>query len=276
MTGHSDGFLPVENGRLYYEVDGPAGAPTLTLVHAGVATLRTWDEQMAGFVAAGYCVIRYDQCGFGRTESQDATFSNRDDIHSLLDHVGVASTALVGLSRGGTIALDFALEHPERVNALVICATTPSGFDFAEPEMDAVWAEEERLEALEDWDAIVELETRIWLDGPGQSPDRVPAHIRDRMRADNRDNYRGQGRGQPRPLDPPAVGRMAEVSVPTLIAWGNLDTATIAAGGDAMTAGIRGARRHVFPGTAHMLNLEHPEAFERLVLDFLAASGAGA
>lgn len=275
MTDHHEDFLAVPGGRLYFEVEGHAAARPLTLIHAGVANLRMWDEHVPVFVAAGYRVIRYDTRGFGRTTSDDVSFSNRDDLKDLMDHLGVTRTALVGLSRGGTIALDFALEYPDRVNALVIASTGPSGFEFPEPELDATWAALERLEAAENWDAVVDLETRLWTDGPGQPEDRVPSAMRERMRAMNRDNHRGQGYGQPRPLEPPAVGRLAEVAVPALILWGDLDVPGVPPGSEAMAAGIRDSRKHVFAGAAHMINLEQPELFERLVLEFLEPSGLG-
>ena len=182
-----------------------------------------WDEHVPAFTAAGHRVIRYDTRGFGRTTSEDVPFSNRADLCALLDHFGVERTALAGLSRGGTIALDFALENPDRVSALIIGATSPSGFDFAEPEMEPLWEEMERLEAADDWDAVVDLGTRLWTDGLGQPEDRVSPDVRRRMRTWDRDNYRGQGQGQPQPLQPSATGRLAEVHVPTLVTWGDLD-----------------------------------------------------
>lgn len=104
-------YLDVSGGRLYFEVAAPDGGPAapplpaLTLIHAGVANLRMWDEHVPAFAGGGYRVIRYDTRGFGRTQSDDVPFSNRDDIRQLLDHLSVAKIALVGISRGGTIAL---------------------------------------------------------------------------------------------------------------------------------------------------------------------------
>src|SRR5688500_18397204 len=96
------GFLDVPGGRPYYEVDGE-GHP-LTLVHAGIANLRMWDDQVPAF-AERYRVIRYDTRGFGRTETEDVSFSNRADLAALLDHLEAPSTYLVGASRSGQIAL---------------------------------------------------------------------------------------------------------------------------------------------------------------------------
>lgn len=271
MSDAVTGYLDVPGARLYHEVDGE-GLP-LTLVHAGVAHLRMWDEQVDAFSSA-YRVVRYDTRGFGRTTSTDVAFSNRDDLRLLLDHLGIDRTHLVGLSRGATIALDFTLEHPDRVSALVFASSTPSGFDFEGPPEDQVyWEELERLEEAHDWDAVVDREVRYWTDGPGQSPERVAPTVREAMTRWGLENYRAeQPYGQPQPLEPPAVGRLGEVRVPTLVLWGDLDAASVLAGSPAVADGIAGARRRVVGGAAHMINLEQPAAFDQALLEFLRSA----
>jgi pimeloyl-ACP methyl ester carboxylesterase len=143
--------------------------------------------------------------------------------------------------------------------------------------MDATWTQMEGLEEAKDWVPLVELETQVWTDGFGQPPDRVRPDVRERMVRWNLENYRAEGgSGQPQPLQPPAAGRLADVKVPTLVTWGDLDVPDIPAGGAAMVSGIAGARQHVFEGAAHMINLEFPDEFNRLVLDFLAEADSSA
>lgn len=265
-------FLDVPGGRLAYEVQGDG--PALTLIHAGVAHLRMWDEQLP-VLTERYRVIRYDTRGFGRTRSEEVEFSNRADLRALLDHLGVESTHLLGISRGGSIALDVALESPERVRSLVVVAASPIGFEHEGPSMDAVWARMEELYEAKAWDELVEMETALWTDGPGQSADRVEPDLRRRMTAWNLENYRAEpGEGKPQPLDPPAVGRLAEVSMPTLVVWGDLDEAGVLAAGETLVAGIPDARSWVVPGVAHMVSLERPEEFTQRVLEFLSSVDA--
>ncbi|MDQ3449116.1 MAG: alpha/beta fold hydrolase [Chloroflexota bacterium] len=260
--------VEVPGGRLAYEAEGKG--PALTLIHAGVAHMRMWDEQVPAF-AEHYRVIRYDTRGFGMTRSTDVEFSNRDDLRALLDHLSVERTHLLGISRGGSIALDFALEFPERLNSLVLVASTPGGFEHEDAELDSLWTEMETLYEAKDWEKLVELETALWTDGPGQPTNRVDGGMRRRMVEWNLWNYRAQpGEGKPQPLDPPAVGRLAEVAVPTLVMWGDLDEGGVLAGGEALASGIAGARSHVFEGVAHMVNMERSEEFTTRVLDFLA------
>src|SRR5687768_17684276 len=106
MTTATSGFLAHNGARIYYEAEGE-GEPVV-LIHAGVANLRMWDDQVAA-LRDRYRMIRYDTRGFGRTETDAVAFSNRADIAALLDHLGEESAHLVGFSRAGSIALDFAL-----------------------------------------------------------------------------------------------------------------------------------------------------------------------
>src|SRR5262245_10060343 len=124
MTSEN-GFLETNGARIYYEVTG--SGPAAAFIHAGVANLRMWDEQVAALSDA-YRVIRYDTRGFGRTETQAVPFSNRADVAALLDHLGERQAHVVGLSRGGHIALDFALECPDRVRSLTIAAGGVGGY----------------------------------------------------------------------------------------------------------------------------------------------------
>lgn len=259
--------VKVPGGSLYFEVGGKGSA--LTLIHAGVAHLRMWDEQVPA-LAERFRVIRYDTRGFGKTRSEAVEFSNRDDLRALLDQLGVERTHLMGMSRGGSIALDFALDSPERVSSLVLVSATPGGFEHEDAELDKSWTEMEELYEAKDWEALVEMETALWTDGPGQPTSRVDGGVRRRMVEWNLWNYRAEpGEGIPQPLDPPAVGRLAEVAVPALVMWGDLDESGVLAGGAALAEGIPGARSHIFEGVAHMVNLERPEEFTQRVLDFL-------
>jgi len=264
-------YVAVPGGRLHYEVDGEG--PPLTLIHAGVAHLRMWDAQVAAW-RDRWRVIRYDTRGFGRTLSEDVPYSNRDDLRRLLDHLAVERTHLLGLSRGAQIALDFAIEQPDRVSSLVWIAGGVGGHEGPDDGID--WDAIEKLEDEKRWAELVEAETRMWVDGLNQPTNRVDPDVRRRMVAWNMENYlAGQPAGQAQPLDPPAVGRLAEVSVPVLVVWGSLDVASTADSGELLARSVAGSRRHVFDGVAHMVNMERPGELNRLVSDFLREVEAG-
>lgn len=274
MNETRTGFVEYPGTRLYYEVDG--NGPALTFIHAGVAHLRMWDAQVAAFKDR-YSVIRYDERGFGKTKTEDVPYSNHDDLLHLLDHLKVDKTHLVGNSRGGQIALDFTLAHPDRVRSLTLVGAGMSGFDSDDTSLTPLFDEMERLWKEKEYEQVVELETQMWTDGPRQSPTRVDPDVRRKMLEWNLENYRAeQEADKVERLDPPAVGRLAEVQIPTLVIWGRLDTSESNAAGEKLAAEIPGVKSHVFPDVAHMVSLEKPEEFNRLLTDFLAGADATA
>lgn len=262
--------MRVPGGRIYFEVEGD-GHPVL-LIHGGLGSLRMWDDQAPAF-ARRYRVIRYDTRGLGRSETDDVEFSNRADAAAVLDHVGAASAYVIGQSRGGMIALDFVLEYGERVDAFVSVA---SGVGAFEPELPVgtaapPWDEMERLWESKEWAPLAELETQVWVDGWGQPPTRVDPELRRKVHDWILDSYLAEKtEGKPQPLEPPAVQRLAEVRVPTLVLIGSVDEPSGLAAGRHLAASVAGARLLELPGVAHMIQLEEPDRFNELVLAFLA------
>lgn len=269
------GFLEVTGGRIYYEAQG-AGHPVL-LIHGGLGSLRMWDEQAPAF-SDGYRVIRYDTRGWGRTETDDVEYSDADDAAAVLDRLGEGSAHVIGQSRGGSIALDLVLRHPERVSALVSVAGGIGSYKAAGDEAREAppWDAMERLWEAKDWNALADIETRVWVDGWGQPPTRVDPTIRRMVHGWIVDGYRAETAwGKPQPLDPPAVERLAEVVAPTLVMIGELDEASAVAAGRHLGATVANARLVSFPDVAHMIHLEDPREFNRVTLEFLAEAGEG-
>ena len=267
------GFIDFNGAQLYFEAEGE-GSPVV-MIHAGVAHLRMWDAQVDAW-RDRHRVIRYDTRGFGRTLTKDVPYSNRADLGAVMDHFGLEQAHVVGISRGSMIALDFAVENPERVKSLVWVAGGLRGFEPGEdPRLEAIWPEMEQLEKEKDWEPLVELETQIWTDGPGQPSDRVDPQLRSQMVEWNLENYRAD---QPadQAIQPavPAVQLLDRLTMPTLFIWGTFDEQPVGVTGAKLSAEVTGARSHVFEGVAHMVNLERPEDFNRLVGDFLDEADA--
>ena len=270
MTETRSGFIEQADGRLYYEEAG-AGEP-LVLGHAGFVDSGMWDPQWEAF-AQRYHVIRYDMRGFGRSDPAPAPRNRRNDLAQLLRALRVERAALLGCSMSGTIMLDFALEHPALVSALVIVSSSPSGYQPAgDPPPELM----EMFPAAKQGDTarVSELQMRLWIDGPTRQPDQVNPDVRQRASAMNRIPVE---RGtfftadlQPfEPLDPPAIRRLADVHVPALIMAGALDYPTTIHAADIMAEGIPGARKHLFAHSAHLPNMEQPDEFTQVVLTFL-------
>src|SRR5215204_4270106 len=111
-----EGRVRVNGAELYYEVGGE-GHP-LVLLH-GLLDRRVWDDQFVAF-ARLYRTIRYDRRGYGNSSAPDRSFSEVSDLHHLLRHLGINEAYFLGMSNGGKVALEFALELPGKVAALVL------------------------------------------------------------------------------------------------------------------------------------------------------------
>src|SRR5436309_9167838 len=113
QTGQRElSHLQVRGGSLYYETAGEG--PPLVLIHAGFLDSRMWDEQFQLF-AKGARVIRYDVRGYGRSSRPSEEYSDAEDLLSLLKYLNIESASMLGVSNGGTIALDCVSAHPSNV-----------------------------------------------------------------------------------------------------------------------------------------------------------------
>lgn len=143
------GYLPVPEGRLYYEIYGE-GEP-LVFVHGHSLDRRMWREQVAHF-ADRYRVIVYDARGYGRSSAQREgfLFTHADDLVALLDGLGIERAHVVGLSMGGFITGDLVAMYPERL----LSATLSSGHIRSTPSVnepmtaDEIAAKEQAIAAL--------------------------------------------------------------------------------------------------------------------------------
>jgi pimeloyl-ACP methyl ester carboxylesterase len=272
----------VPGGRLHVIDEGDPSLPPILLIHAGIADSRSWDGLAPLLVDAGYRAIRRDMRGYGGTETDDVEYSNRADIVAVLDSLGFGRVVLVGNSVGGQISLDTAIEYPDRVAAVVAVAAGLGGYD-GDPTPDEMAAmdrmdelEEALLEAGPDadparLDELVELDNRLWVDGLGQSADRVDAAIRDLVATMNREHARPDRiQGRPIPLEPRAVGRLAELRCPVLAVAGELDVSDVAQTARHLEAHAPNARALIWPDVAHMIAMEQPQRLAEAIVEFLA------
>jgi pimeloyl-ACP methyl ester carboxylesterase len=264
-------MLEVNGARLYYETRGE-GHPLL-LSHAGIADRRMWDDQIEVF-AQRYRVVRYDHRGFGRSELPPAPYAFHEDLYGVLRALGIERAYLIGVSIGGAAVIDFTLAHPEMVDALITVGAGVSGLEV--PNTAEEMALFERVEqAIEagDLDGANAQEVHIWVDGPRRSPEQVDPRVRERVSEMNRPTFdrtpEQQEKAKHQSLDPPAAGRLSEIHVPTLVIVGDQDVSDVQLTADRLAAEIPGARKVVMQGTAHVPNMEQPEEFNRIVLDFL-------
>jgi pimeloyl-ACP methyl ester carboxylesterase len=253
-------------------VEQAGQGPGLLFLHAGVADSRMWDAEFGAF-RDSHRVVRFDTRGFGRSPMPSGRFAYHDDAAAVARAAGLARCTLVACSFGANIALETALAHPGLVERLVLVSPGLGGGADSE-EMRRFEAEEEAALERGDLDGATELNLRMWVDGPRRGPDEVDAEVRERVRVMQLDAFRVEmpsGVERVR-LEPPAATRLGELRVPTLVVAGELDMPFVLSAAERVEREVPGARRVVVPGVAHMVNLERPAEFRRLLEDFLRSS----
>lgn len=264
------GFAEVNGAKLYYEVAGEG--QSLVFTHAGVADSRMWDDQFAAF-SKNYRTIRWDMRGFGKSEPVEGEFSLRDDLYGLLQFLKIDHAYLIGCSMGGGASMDVALQHPELVEALVMVGSAPSGLWLEIADMP-IYEEIEKASQQGDWERVVELETQIFFDGEGRTPQEVNPATRAKFMEMNRLAHQHARRelGTHKPgMKPSAAERLDELKIPVLVVYGNRDEEYILKAAPYTAEHIAGAKLVLMPDTAHLPNMERPAEFNQILADFLSS-----
>ena len=267
-TSADSNWFHANGADLWHERIGSGRA--IVLVHAGIADSRMWDPQVAAF-SGDHLVLRYDMRGFGQSSIPPKPYSHHNDLTALIQALDIQDAMVIGASYGGNVAAEFTLEHPESVRALIL-VNSLVGMAQPSPGLLDGW---NAVNAAMDAGAIdhaVELETRMWIDGPQRSPDEVDPELRAKVTAMNAALFARideQEAAEEQELDPEALGRLPEIQVPTLIIVGELDQLDAMVSADALVAGIPGARKVTIPDAAHLSSMERPATFNRIVRDFL-------
>ncbi|WP_127142935.1 alpha/beta fold hydrolase [Pelagibacterium montanilacus] len=245
------------------------GIPVVFL-HAGVADSRMWTGQLRAVADAGYLGLAYDRRGFGQTSSPDESFSHLEDLEAILDALDIHACVLVGSSRGGALAIDFTLAHPGRVAGLVLMGTSISGARRSKltPDVMRIVHAMEAVTESGDIDAINAVQAHAWLDGPLSPSGRVSGPVRTLFHSMN-----GAIHAHPRltreEAPEPAADLVASLDTPTLLIAGDLDFPHIVNRHDDLSEDMENAFAVVIEGTAHLPNLERPDLFDALLLEFL-------
>jgi pimeloyl-ACP methyl ester carboxylesterase len=271
-TGPAEMPLQIESGiarfgqsEIYYELAG-AGEPTVIFIHGGLLDCRMWDEQFE-LLAKTHRVLRYDADAHGKSTLPPNVYWDHAGLRELMNALGIERAVMVGLSLGGRIAIDLALEEPERVEAIVAISSGLSGYRF-----ESEYYLEHRDDMIHAWragefDAVVEAFQRSWTDGPHRAPEDVDPVVRERVRAMARDGLEHAMEG--RLIDPPAVERLDELELPMLVVVGELDMPGIHEIADLIVNANPNAELVVVPGVAHMVNMEAPVSFNELLVEYL-------
>ena len=262
-------FAKAAGTQIAYDTSGEG--PDLVFLHAGIADRTMWRPQLEALSDRFRCTA-FDARGFGGSALGDQPFSRRDDLAAVLDALGASSASLIGCSIGAGFALDFAIERPERVEALVLSGVVPAGFDYHDPVDEAVYEEVDKAIAAGDYDKAAALEVGLWVDGPRRDEGAAPDWLRDMVHGWCVRIAQISEWGESAQLDPKAASRLNEVTAPTLVIVGKDDLDGILEGCRATAEGIAGGRLVELEGTAHLPSLEVMNEFNKVLVEFLEGS----
>ena len=257
------GYIDEDGGRLFYEAAGSGDC--IVLVHDGLVHREIWDAQFP-VLAETHRVVRYDRRGYGSTGKPTAPYSDVADLQMVFEQLGIERAWLIGMSAGGGLSINFTLAHPEKVTGLVLVGAVVSGF-AATAHMSTRGG---RLtpEIFADPEALRRYMTTT--DPYEIAPTNTAARARLRALLEA---YPGNTDLRSLrfeiPPETPALGRLGEIRVPTLIVVGEHDIPDVHAHAGAIAAGIPGAQRVVLSNAGHLVPLEQPEAFISEVWTFL-------
>ena len=250
---------------IHFTDSGGTGVPVL-LVHAIGCDHRMWDG-LGTALSPRFRVIRMDVRGHGRSAVTPRPYSLdqlADDARDLLDSLKIDKSHWVGLSMGGMIGQAFALRHPQRLRKLVLANTT-STYGTRGPEM---WEARAKAVGEGGMAAVKELAMqRYFTDDFRASSSDVVDRIGAGFLATDPEGYIACCNAI-RDLD--FSGDLHRIKAPTLVIAGEKDVGTPVAMSKAIADAIPGATLAVIPGAAHLSAVENPEAFNKLVEDFLA------
>ncbi len=255
-----------------YEVDGPQGAPWVTF-STGISNDTTlWDDHVAG-LADRYRLLRYDSRGHGASSATagDYTFDLLcSDALGLWDALGIERSHLVGIGLGGMTAMALALDHPERISALVAAACRAA----LTPDYEAIWPPMNDIARASGIEAIVERTASRWFpDAFREANPETMENVRAMIRRTSLDGYLGCIAAL---LTLDLGGRVQDLAVPTLFVSGAEDRL----GGPSemmreLADSVADARHVTLPGAGHICNIANPQGFTRALGEFFDSIAVG-
>ncbi len=262
-------------------VDSGGTGPALVFIHGLSSYTSFWEYQIPAFTGS-HRVLALDLPGYGASGRPDAPCTPpwyATVVASWLDGVGVEKATIVGHSMGGQIALTLALEHPEKVERLVLSA--PAGLEPFQPGaakfMKDFWTERRAMQTTEE-QVRANFVTQVF----NRRDAGVERLIEERVRLGLSESFAGTSVAVARSvagmLDFPVRDRLAAIGVPTLVVFGAADRMIpnpIFTGGATRSIAriaeerIPGARLVMIPGAGHTVHHDAPEPFNAALQEFL-------
>ena len=260
-------LLPLAGRRLYYDLVGPEDGPVVCITHSLASDSGMWAEQMPPLLQAGFRVLRLDMRGHGGSDPVAGDYTMQQlaaDVAGALDALMLSRVHYIGLSIGGMIGQAFAIEHSAKLISAMWCDTLPASPSGAA----AMWEERmsivRRANSLEPLaDGTVE---RWFTDAFKSSKPWRWKQIRDTVAATTPAGYLGCSAAI---MNFDFTGQLPALRIPTLVVCGADDPGTPPSENRRLAGLVPGGRYEEIADARHFPNVEHPEAFNRIMMAWL-------
>ena len=262
-------LLSLDGRRVYFDLAGPQNAPTVCFTHSLNADGGMWVEQMVPLLAAGYRVLRLDMRGHGGSApvAGDYTMDGlAADVKGALDVLQIAKVHYIGLSIGGMIGQGFALGYPDRLLSLTLCDTQPS----TPPGSAGTWEERKATVRSKGLAALADSTMERWFTDEFRQVNPVRwREVRDTISGTTPEGSAGCMSAI---QDFDYLDRLPTIRTPTLVICGDEDQGTPPERNRLIASKIPGGRYEGIAKACHLPNVERPDAFNRIMLSWLAAN----
>lgn len=253
-------FVNVEGGRVWYQTCG-AGPKNMVLIHDGTLHSGAWDGVWPIF-CKDFHVVRYDRRGYGRSPVATQPYSKVGDVAAVMQAAGMEHAVVMGASAGGGVAVDFTLAHPGAVDRLVLIGPAISGVRYSDYFQQRL-AKGRPYFVKGDFEGLL----RAWGYAFAPGHDAALKKAAALLKAYPQDLMH---RDMARP-EPPALPLLPTIKAPTLVLVGEYDVADNQGEADVAATLIPHAYRVVVRDAGHLIFMDEPDAFARLVEQFIAA-----
>jgi 3-oxoadipate enol-lactonase len=261
-------LLSLGGRRLYYDLAGPASAPTVCFTHSLASDSGMWAEQLPVLLAGGFRVLRIDMRGHGGSDTVAGDYTMdalAADVAGVVEALGVGPVHYIGLSIGGMIGQAFALNHGALLRSAMLCdtlpATVPGAKQAWQPRIDAVTKAGSLAPiadaTMERWftDAFKPRDPARWRQIHGTIVGTTPQGFLGCAAAILNFDF---------------LPRLPTLKVPTLVVCGADDQGTPAAENRRIAGLVPNARYVEIPDARHLPNVERAEAFNLAMMGWLS------
>ena len=258
-----EGFVNIENGRLFYQKQGTG--PALLFLHGICLDHQMWNDQVR-FFSNRFTCITVDLRGFGKSSLPAGPYSFHEDLNVLLDSLHITDPlTIIALSMGGKAAINFAIAYPQKVKALILADAAVDGCSFKEFDLKPVI----ELAKLKGIDSANQLFLNNAVFAYSKKNDSVFNRLKKMILSYS--GWQWLNKNPMQYLNPVAVQQLDKIQSAVLIITGEKDIQDFQDIATLLHNSIKGSILKTIKNAGHMCNMDNPEVFNELALDFITA-----